>query len=124
MNTNLNIHEIEYAIARYDTFNFLRNDVLLNISWGFLYHEADMLIISKSGYLTEIEIKRTLSDIYADFKKKHTHSSNVINSFYYAVPESLLDKTRDILKINNKTDEIIYSYLKKYDSKTNNWNIY
>ena len=24
------------------------------------------------------------------------------------------------LKINNKTDEIIYSYLKKYDPKTNN----
>lgn len=87
MDTKLHVHEIEYAISRYDSFNFLRNDVFINISWGFLYHEADMLILSKAGYLTEIEIKRSWADTKNDFKKNHTHSSQVITKFFYAVPE-------------------------------------
>ena len=107
MNTKLNIHEIEYAISRTKTFNFLTNDVLINISWGFLYHEADMLVVSKSGYISEIEIKRSVADLKLDFKKKHTHSSQIINKFYYAVPKSLVEKTKELLKENNRIAGII-----------------
>lgn len=107
METNLTIHEIEYAISRKDTFNFLTNDVLINISWGFLRHEADMLIVSKAGYITEIEIKRSRADLRLDFKKKHTHESNFITRFYYAVPESLVEKTKELLILYNRKAGII-----------------
>ena len=33
-------------------------------------HECDMLIVSKNHYLTEVEIKISLSDLKADFKKR------------------------------------------------------
>jgi len=115
MDTKLNIHEIEYQIAKFKKFNFLKNDVLINISWGFLFHEADMLVVSKAGYIAEIEIKRSLADLRNDFTKKtHTHSSQLINKFYYAVPEKLVDKTKALLVEHNRIAGIIsYSEKKK-----------
>jgi hypothetical protein len=115
MDTKLNIHEIEYAIAKDRRFNFLKNDVLINISWGFLYHEADMLIVSKTGYISEIEIKRSIADLRNDFtKKNHTHSSQLINKFYYAVPEKLVEKTKLLLLEHKRVAGIIsYSENKK-----------
>lgn len=107
MDTKLNIHEIEYLIAKTPYFNFVKNDVLINISWGFLPHEADMLIVSKTGYVREIEIKRSHADLKNDFKKKHTHSSPIINKFYYAVPEKLIEKTKALLLEHNREAGII-----------------
>lgn len=58
-----------------------------------------MLILSKSGYLTEIEIKRSWSDFKADFKKKHCHeSADLIKTFHYCIPLSILDKVKDYFK--------------------------
>lgn len=101
MNTNLSLYEIECAIVKHDLFNIRKNIVVCNVSWGLLPHEADMLIMSKSGYLTEIEIKRSLSDLKSDFKKKHDHSSELIKYFYYAVPVSLVGECKNLL-ISNK----------------------
>ena len=72
--TECTLHEIEVALAKTDTFNFVRNIVAFNVN-GLselfpLHHEADMLVMSRTGYLTEIEIKRSWSDFLADFKKK------------------------------------------------------
>lgn len=96
MNTKLSLEEIELALIKQREFNFRQNIVVPNISWGFLNHEADLLIMSKSGYLTEIEIKRSLSDLKADFKKDHDHSDERIKFFYYCVPESLLQNAIDL----------------------------
>lgn len=60
-----------------------------------------MLVLSKNGYLTEIEIKRSWEDFLADFKKKHKHNSELIKYFYYCVPISLLDKVYDYLYDND-----------------------
>ena len=58
--------------------------------------QKNMLVLSKSGYLTEVEIKRSWNDFLADFKKKHNHNNyQIIKYFYYCVPESLYEKTRD-----------------------------
>ena len=115
MDTKLNIHEIEYAIAKSTYFNFLKNDVLINISWGFLNHEADMLIVTKAGFIKEIEIKRSYADLRSDFtKKKHTHSSQLISKFYYAVPEKLVERTKLLLLEHKRVAGIIsYSENKK-----------
>lgn len=57
------------------------------------------VFLSKSYYLTEIEIKRSYSDFLADFKKNHHHDDDVrVKNFYYCVPESIKDKVMTKLK--------------------------
>lgn len=65
------------------------NLIVPNVSWGLVNHECDLLSMSKSGYLTEIELKVSKSDLMNDFKKSHTHYDKKIKYFYYAVPEEL-----------------------------------
>ena len=69
-----------------------------NLSYGLLPYEADFVVISKAGYLTEVEIKRSWQDFKADFKKDHKHDAEQVYYFYYCVPESIVDKVVDFLK--------------------------
>lgn len=96
-------------------------------------HECDILSVSKKMFLREIEIKVSVSDFKADFKKKHNHSGNIKN-FYYAVPYYILDKIKDLVPENagilvadiykkrNRDNEIISEkwILKKIKSPKNN----
>lgn len=68
-----------------------------NLSYGLLDYEADFCIISKSGYLTEVEIKRSWADFIADFKKAHTHNDQRVYNFYWCLPISLMDKAKAFL---------------------------
>ena len=60
-------------------------------------HECDMLIVTKNHYLTEVEIKISLSDLKADFKKKHQHKDKNIKNFYYAFPEEMKEKALKLI---------------------------
>ena len=60
-------------------------------------HECDMLIVTKNRYLTEVEIKISLSDLKADFKKKHQHKDGNIKNFYYAFPEEMKEKALELI---------------------------
>lgn len=60
-------------------------------------HECDMLIVSKNQYLTEVEIKISLSDLRADFKKEHQHKDENIKNFYYAFPEEMKEKAIELI---------------------------
>lgn len=100
--TNRTLYEIEVALAKYRDFDFRKNIVAFNVNgWSErlpIFHECDMLVCSKSGYLTEIEIKRSWSDFLADFNKKHKHEPRgLIKYFYYCVPDSIYEKVRDYL---------------------------
>ena len=89
--------EMELAIAKY--FGVRQNIIVPNISWGFGMHECDMFIIKKSGIAVEVEIKRSKSDLLADFKKGHNHHDrqNRITELYFAFPESLYESCKDIV---------------------------
>jgi len=89
--------EMEVAIANY--FGIRTHIVVPNVSWGFFNHECDLFLIRKSGYGFEVEIKRSKSDMMADFKKKHGHKdrANRIVQLYYAFPEELLPKVQDLV---------------------------
>ena len=89
--TLLTLEQIETIITGYPDapYYIRRNIVVPNCSWGFLNHEADLLVVSKAGHLTEIEIKRTWADFMADFQKKHKHKDKRLSHFYYAVPLSI-----------------------------------
>lgn len=60
-------------------------------------HECDMLIVSKNHYLTEVEIKISLSDLKADFKKEHQHKDENIKNFYYAFPAEMKEKALELI---------------------------
>ena len=89
--------EMEVAIARY--FGYRTHIVVPNLSWGFFSHECDLFLIRKSGYGFEVEIKRSKSDMMADFKKNHGHVDrrNRIVQLYYAFPKELLPKVEDLV---------------------------
>jgi len=81
--------EIEESLSRY--FNYRVNIIVPNISWGLNLHEIDIFVVRKTGYAVEVEIKISKSDLIADSKKNHQHSSDKIREFYYAIPLYLLE---------------------------------
>jgi hypothetical protein len=90
--------EMEYAIAKY--YNWRQNIIVPNISWGLNIHECDLLIVSGLGYCTEIEIKRSKSDLIRDKFKDHCHKNSKIKYFYFAFPENIYEKCKDLVPDN------------------------
>lgn len=123
MNTKLTIDEIELAIVNSTLFN-KRTDIFVpNVSWGLLNHEADLVIMTKSGYLTEIEIKRSWEDFKADFKKDHQHDDEKVYKFYYCVPSSIKDKVIELLRSKYEYIPAVLSYTDEggvYDLRVGN----
>jgi hypothetical protein len=79
--------EIEVKVASH--FNYRQNIIVPNVSWGVNLHECDLLIIRKSGYGIEVEIKVTKSDLKADAKKPHEHTDRMdrLSELYFAIPD-------------------------------------
>lgn len=86
----LTTEQIELSLARH--FNYRRNIIVPNVSWGLNLHECDLLVVTRTGYATEIEIKVSVADMRADLKKAHQHRSQRIKKLFYAVPASLKEK--------------------------------
>lgn len=77
-------------------FPYRRWLVVPNVSWGMMPWECDLLAMSKSGYLHEIEIKVSVADLRAD-AKKHKHAlgwkhMNILREFWYAAPREVWRK--------------------------------
>lgn len=99
MDTKLSIEQIQLAIYNTPFLVNKRSDIVCpNLSWSMLPYEADMVIINKSGFMTEIEIKRSYEDLKADFNKKHHHDDERVYYFYYCLPISIKDKAITFLK--------------------------
>jgi hypothetical protein len=111
--------EMEVAIAKY--FNYRTHIVIPNLSWGFFSHECDLFLIRKSGFGFEVEIKRSKSDMLADFKKYHGHvdRKNRIVQLYYAFPIELLPKVEDLVP-----EDCGIITVKKYKSVGNEYRAY
>jgi len=98
----MNAREIQRALAlRYGSPFFARRQlaVLPNVSWAFLDWEADLLVMTKTGYLTEVEIKVSLQDWKADFEKrkwKQFQNRSPIKYFYYAAPQGLAERYSEL----------------------------
>lgn len=89
----LNTKELEVLVA--DFFNVRTHLIVPNVSWGFgLQYEADLVVVTKSNYIYEVELKVSKSDLKADAKKrKHLHPRKTFKRMYYAMPESIYDPT-------------------------------
>ncbi len=95
--TQLTVKQIQYCIRYCGIWNPRADLMVPNVSWGLLPYEADFIIMTPNGYLTEIEIKRSFEDFKADFKKGHKHDDERIYHFYYCVPVSIKDKVIEFL---------------------------
>ena len=91
MQDKITTSEIETRVAAY--FGYRQNIVVPNISWGVNLHECDLLIIRKSGYGIEVEIKVSKSDLKADAKKGHNHNDRMdrLSELYFAIPDYMED---------------------------------
>jgi hypothetical protein len=81
-----------FALARH--FNWWQQTMLteFEVDGG----RADLVIISRSNYLTEVEVKISLSDWNADqHKRKFCGVRPHVSRFFYAIPETLKDKVPD-----------------------------
>ena len=106
------IEQIELSIMTDERFNFRQNLIVFRVSdiSGIVNHECDCLIMSKAGYLTEIEIKRSYADFLADFKKRHNHQDEHIKEFFFLVHESFAEKVYDKLIEIKHIPTAIFSY--------------
>ena len=111
--------EMEIAIAK--MFGIRRNIIVPNISWGLGIHECDLLVLRSSGYAVEVEIKKTYADFKKDFEKRHGHVDyhNRIVEFYYAFPEELYEKCKDLVPENAGVIlcKSRYDYKKRFNPK-------
>lgn len=85
--------ELSLVNPKNGAFPFTRYMVLPRARWGIngINHECDMLALSSTGTLHEIEIKISKSDFLADLRKRHKHKSKIIKRLWYAVPTNLID---------------------------------
>lgn len=115
MDTKLTIKEIEEMIV-YNEVS-LRNEIAIpNLSWGMLPYEADLVVINKAGYMREYEIKRSLQDLKADFKKKCYHDAEQVYEFFYVLPLSIKEKALELFR-THQTDDV---YIKAFGRTTEN----
>ena len=103
LKTKLSVQQIQLALRNSDLFDQRSSLIVPNVSWGMLPYEADLIGISKSGQVTEVEIKRSLSDLKADFKKRHRHDYECVTYFFYCVPESLVEKAKKAIFENEQS---------------------
>jgi len=82
---------IDVEVALMEKYKVNKKIIVPNVSWGLNIelHECDLLILTRTGYATEIEIKISKSDLLKDKDKLHSHNHNHIKTFYFCVPEKL-----------------------------------
>ena len=120
----MNSLQMEIALANY--FNPHRNLIVPNVWWGMgLNHECDLMIMTRSGYIYEVEIKTSKADLVRDLKKPHGHGDNRIRKLYFCIPELLFDECQNlipersgIILLREEGDSPGYCY-KKREAKTN-----
>lgn len=87
---------IECAVA--ELLNYRLYTIVPNVSYGLgLNHECDLLALDKKDRFTEVEIKISVGDLRADFKKGHGHKSEYISRLVYALPIELIEKHGDLI---------------------------
>lgn len=97
----MNCSDIEILVCEY--FGVRSNLIIPNVyvAYGTSEdHECDLLIINKSNYASEVEIKVSVSDFRNDFNKKHGHISEILKFLYYAMPEKVYEVVKSEIPYN------------------------
>ena len=78
-----------FALTQYHDSPYQLGKAFVIPNCTALGHECDVLVIQKTNYATEIELKATLSDLKADKKKRHEHKSPFIRQLYFGLHDSI-----------------------------------
>lgn len=97
MSNRITARDIEVVLA--DHFGYRQALVVPNVSWGWhMRHEADMVVLYRSGWATEVEIKVSLGDVKADRIKRYNHwECDKICKVWFAMPETLALRCSDVV---------------------------
>lgn len=81
---------------------------------GLFDWESDLLVVTVSGYMTEVEVKHSLADWRADVKKPkfvNPQFSARVKRFYYAVPTDVYEKyLADPFELPGKAGILVYGH--------------
>ena len=102
LRTNLSVAQIQLALRNSDLFNPRRDLIVPNVSYGMLPYEADLIGITPSGQVTEVEIKRSLEDLRADYRKGHRHDAECVTYFFFCVPECIAEQAKGVILENEQ----------------------
>lgn len=91
--------EIELALVQY--FDTARNFIIPNVSNGFRHinYEIDLMVVTRSRYAYEVEIKISPGDLRRDAKKdrwRYCLSQHYFRKSYFAMPEEM-SKYQDLV---------------------------
>lgn len=87
----LDVRLAQHALARH--FNYFSQTVVPNVYCAG--GEMDLAVVTRAGYLVEVEIKASLADWNADRAKSKWQmpkEREKVSRFYYAVPTDLLGR--------------------------------
>ena len=113
------LHSGHMEVAVAELIGWREHTIVPNVFWGLnLRHEADLLVLDKSGRFTEIDIKISKSDLKADFKKKHDHYTKIIGRLIYAVPDKLVETAKELIPKEAGLISVNWNqYLGKFEAK-------
>jgi len=89
---------VELAVAV--LLDFRKNIIVPNVCFNWGVMECDMLVVDDKNRVTEIEIKVSISDLKADFKKPHKHNHKNLSRLIYAFPIEMLERALPIIPSN------------------------
>lgn len=98
----MKMHAGHIEVAVSNLLDYRKNIIVPNISHGFFgNHEADLIVVDEKNRVTEVEIKISLSDLKADFKKpSRINPSKLVSRLIYAIPDYLLEKAEPLIPKN------------------------
>ena len=84
--------ELELLVAEF--FNVRTKLIIPNVYWGFnMNYEADLVVVTKSRYAYEVELKVSKSDLKKDQSKRNCHNDKRFKRLYFAMPENIYDES-------------------------------
>lgn len=115
----MNSNHIEKAVVNLlDSRKFIIVPRVSPMAAGLPFrYELDLIALNSNRYATEIEIKTSIADLKADFKKKFQHNSSLIKYFYFAIPKDLLEKAEPLIVEIHPDAGIITVEYKHYTSE-------
>ena len=93
MSDKIGATKIAEAVVR-TVFPIPRHLCVPNVSWSLLPYEADLICVTQSGYMIEVETKISMADLKRDRDKakwRYRQFTELVSRFYYAVPSKLAD---------------------------------
>lgn len=96
--------EMKYSLLHYYRFKRAMHIIATEVAAAYGNNLADVMFCTDTGHISEIEVKVSISDLWADFKNKEWKHDAItkgrvhFNKFYFAIPKNILEEATNIIK--------------------------